>query len=227
MSTQVQRHINKFVSTNEQIILEIGCGDGRHLVDLRKRHLNLLVGAEYSYEFFMKSMRNKNSDINFIQCDAVYLPFKDNSADIIYSNSFFEHVYNPCLAVQEQYRSLKPTGHIIILVANLLSPKSFYNLFIRYFIKSRLKRGGVKWLFNKGKVEDNIYKEQYDFKIIKQKDEDLHSIFWWKKFLKSALPKGAQIIHLSTSRCDELFSIFRPILKYIWGGLVIVIRKSQ
>lgn len=220
---KLEKSIDPYILNSNQKILEIGCGDGRHLINFSKKYTNFLIGAEYTKELFEG---NKGVGVNFVSCDAVHLPFKSNNIDIIYSNSFFEHVYDPEKALKEQYRVLKSSGYLAIFVANLFNPKSFINLFFKYAIKSGFRKGGVKWLLNKRKVEDNIYFRKLNFKTIKQRDEDIRSFFWWKRFLKTSLPSNA-IFKLTTSRSDELPYFLRYLLKFFWGRIEIIIKKPQ
>jgi len=59
-------------------------------------------------------------DINFLACDARYLSFKDNSFDIIISNSTLDHVPEIELGMRECFRVLKPGGIMVISIHNKL-----------------------------------------------------------------------------------------------------------
>jgi ubiquinone/menaquinone biosynthesis C-methylase UbiE len=63
-------------------------------------------------------------------CDAHFLPFADQSFNLIYSVAVYEHLACPQLAAQEAYRVLKPGGYFLGNVS-FLEPwhdDSFYHM---------------------------------------------------------------------------------------------------
>ncbi len=89
-------------------------------------------------------------DINYIRldidpstkpniiADALHLPFKDNSIDVIIAKAIFEHIKDPFLATKEIRRVLKKGGVLFLLVPFFYrihaSPNDFYR-----FTKDGLK----------------------------------------------------------------------------------------
>lgn len=70
--------------TGKRSILDIGCGVGNLLVDIKSRlkeknNKMLLVGADYSREMTKIALRKfeRNRQPFFVICDAANLPFKD------------------------------------------------------------------------------------------------------------------------------------------------------
>ena len=53
-----------------------------------------------------------------IICDALYLPFRSECFNIVYSKTVFEHLNNPLNALTEQKRVLRRGGQIIVITDN-------------------------------------------------------------------------------------------------------------
>ena len=96
-------------------VLDIGCGTGNFLRELKKRNPRLLTGVDIS-ESMLEIARELSSgtDIKFIRCDAENLPFDDESFDIVTSTIAFHHFENPKRVLSETYRVLKSSGRVVI-----------------------------------------------------------------------------------------------------------------
>ncbi len=115
-------------------VLEIGCGEGRVLLELRKWFPDVdLVGvnkepwaamrgaeslpdvARYYGSFDESELaRIVLPEIRF--CDAKKLPFDDASFDVVISQVAFPHVRRKDLAIAEAWRVLRPSGVALIEV---------------------------------------------------------------------------------------------------------------
>ena len=99
-------------------ILEDGCGVGAYLNRFMQtaRHA---VGIEIEFErgqFAKQVCPNENTDI--VNSCGEYLPFKDNTYDLILSHEVIEHVNDDKLCIREMVRVLKPGGRIILFCPN-------------------------------------------------------------------------------------------------------------
>jgi len=64
--------------------------------------------------------RSQHENFSFFQIKNEYLPFPDNSFDIILSNHVIEHLQNQDLHLSEMARTLKPDGLIYLATPNRL-----------------------------------------------------------------------------------------------------------
>ena len=88
-------------------VLEIGCGGGQSRPWFQQRGM-LYVGTDISKIRVWEELRQfGGADV---LCDAHFLPFADESFDVVYSAAVFEHLACPVRAVQEIRRVLKPGG---------------------------------------------------------------------------------------------------------------------
>lgn len=107
-------------------VLDLGTGTG----DLAREALTQYPKARViASDFTLEMMRvgKQNGDLNFSTADALRLPFKDNTFDAVVSGFLMRNVTDIQKALQEQFRTLKPGGRIVVLDTtkpkkNLFSP---------------------------------------------------------------------------------------------------------
>ncbi|HNC09761.1 MAG TPA: ubiquinone/menaquinone biosynthesis methyltransferase [Anaerolineales bacterium] len=107
-------------------ILDLGTGTG----DLAREALTQYPKARVAAaDFTLEMMRvgKKSGPLNFSSADALHLPFLDKTFDAVVSGFLMRNVTDVQIALQEQYRVLKPGGRIVVLDTtkpkkNLLSP---------------------------------------------------------------------------------------------------------
>lgn len=108
-------------------VLEIGCGGGQCRAWFRKRGHNY-VGTDISRSRVSQELRTHGGPD--ILADAHFLPFKDESFDMVYSAAVTEHLACPLLMAQEVKRVLKPGGYFCSNVS-FMEPwhdASFYHM---------------------------------------------------------------------------------------------------
>jgi len=81
-----RRHvISKFELCDR--ILDLGCGDGTYIPYLQMKAIEV-VGLDCNVKKLMKA---KNLSIQAIRADALHLPFKDKSFDLVWASEVIEH----------------------------------------------------------------------------------------------------------------------------------------
>jgi len=113
----VETIVNKLEIENKAI-LDLGCGYGLHSIIL-SCYGNSVVGIDqhdHSINVFGKILKklDYNPSIPPIRGDAVNLPFKKNSFDIVYCNQFVSHVSDLAKCFLEVQRVLKEDGLAVI-----------------------------------------------------------------------------------------------------------------
>jgi demethylmenaquinone methyltransferase/2-methoxy-6-polyprenyl-1,4-benzoquinol methylase len=112
--------------TNAASLLDLGTGTG----DLAREALSQFPSAKVTAaDFTLEMMRvgQHVGPLNFSTADALRLPFNDSAFDAVVSGFLMRNVIDLQKAIQEQFRVLKPGGHVVILDTtrpkrNLLSP---------------------------------------------------------------------------------------------------------
>lgn len=99
-------------------VLEIGCAGGLLLHQLKQLlpgiHTTGIDRDDNHINYARRKTSELGLDCKFAVCDAVSLPFDDNTFDLTFSHTVIEHV-PPQLFLREQYRVLKPGGIITVM----------------------------------------------------------------------------------------------------------------
>jgi D-alanine-D-alanine ligase len=105
----------------ESCILDLCCGQGRHLLELARRGFSNLYGVDRSHYLISRAKRvarQQGFAATFREGDARKLRFRDNTFDLVYlaGNSFgyFESAEDDIAVLAELRRILKPSGQLLI-----------------------------------------------------------------------------------------------------------------
>lgn len=102
-------------------ILELGCGNGLSARMLRDKG-HRVIGTDLSYAFLEETDKWENKELRYLACDALNLPFNENSFELVCSNELLEHVTNAEKILNEMIRIVSPGGLIVIAGPSLCSP---------------------------------------------------------------------------------------------------------
>jgi SAM-dependent methyltransferase len=108
-------------SSSADRILDIGCGTGqstRLIMECNRR----VIGTDLSKLFMRSGGNSPDANPRFITSDASHLPFADHSFDVLCAMEFIEHVWPVEAILCEMDRVLKPSGRLVLMSPNLLSP---------------------------------------------------------------------------------------------------------
>lgn len=95
-------------------ILEIGCGPGALAEALHRWYPKAYITAIDRDSAFIQFAKEKQKNVEFLEADAVHLPFADGTFDVTISNTVSEHI-EPSKFYGEQFRVLKPGGVCLVL----------------------------------------------------------------------------------------------------------------
>ncbi len=95
-------------------ILEIGCGPGALAQALSRWYPHATVTGLDRDTTFIAFAKAHAPSIDFIEGDALHLPFPDGSMDVTISYTVMEHI-EPAIFLAEQMRVLRPGGICIVM----------------------------------------------------------------------------------------------------------------
>lgn len=124
-----ERRLQMIVNTaGERIegdILENGCGVGMYVENLAPFG-GKVTGLEFDFKRAAEAGQNSSRMLN---AAGEYLPFPENSFDLILSHEVLEHVQSDVDAVREMVRVLKPGGRATIFVPNRWYPFETHGIY--------------------------------------------------------------------------------------------------
>lgn len=166
----------------DSCILDLCCGQGRHLLELASRGYSNLHGIDRSHYLISRAKRVSRElgfEVVFKEGDARKLRFPESMFDLIYiaGNSFgyFESIHDDVTVLHELRRLLKPNAQLLIdftdgdYLRNNFEPRSWEWIDKNYFVcrersiskdSSRLISREVITHTKKGVVADQFYAER-------------------------------------------------------------------
>ncbi|MGD8448397.1 MAG: methyltransferase domain-containing protein [Desulfobacterales bacterium] len=110
--------------STDDTILDLCCGQGRHVLELARRKYKVegLDRSRYLIQKAKASAKKENLNLKFKEGDARKLPFSPDSFEVVtmIGNSFgyFESVRDDLRILKEIFRVLKPWGQVLLDVTN-------------------------------------------------------------------------------------------------------------
>jgi len=176
---EVEWMVKEYLTSPEMKILDVGCGTGRHAINLAAKGYRNITGIDLSpgmVEAARKVAEEKGVSIDFRVCDARELPFKNefDAALCLCEGAFglLEDDYENYKVLKAVHRSLKKRGIFILTTLNLFRDEKFDPMTCRVDMEVEItnKDGQKKTV----KCSDRSYSfpelkwalEQYGFEVV-------------------------------------------------------------
>ncbi len=95
-------------------VLELGTGNGKTLISIIKQKPSKVIAMDFSSKSIeiSSNLFKKEKNIKFLKADATYLPFKENSFEVIFARYILNNLIKKerLKAIKEIYRVLKEDG---------------------------------------------------------------------------------------------------------------------
>ena len=138
-----------------EVILDVGCGHGRDLIQLSKKGC-ICTGIDFSSRMIEEARKELLKDcieeVGLEIGDAANLRFSDETFDKVYASEVLEHIPNYNRAISEMARVLKPAGYLVITTPNR---RSLYG-FDRYVVSEKLLRIRRRHPYDAWKIFDEL-----------------------------------------------------------------------
>ncbi|MFK7829778.1 MAG: class I SAM-dependent methyltransferase [Congregibacter sp.] len=171
-----------------QCVLDLGCGEGRHViaacalehVDAVGLDLSLddLTTAQQRMAEFRKEAADDPALFALLAGDALRLPFADASFDAVICSEVLEHIPDYRRVLNEIHRVLKPGGRLCATVPRAWCERICWALSRDY----HQVPGGHLRIFNAGALRAEISSAGFEF-YFEHGAHALHSIYWWLQCL--------------------------------------------
>ena len=186
-------------------VLDLGCGEGRHVISVYLEQAVDAVGVDLSLRDlvttrgkFEEFVAETTADRSFVlsSANALALPFADNSFDKVICSEVLEHIPDYQGALREIQRVLKPGGLFCASV-----PRSWPERVCWAFSEAyHLVPGGHIRIFDGAELRDDIEglgMRQYH----RHWAHALHVPFWWLKCLFWDQQDSNWLLHLVKPVC--------------------------
>lgn len=116
-----------FFHPEKGILLDMGCGTGFGAKMLAEKHLPLsIIGFDLAFGMLTETCQKiRGSRVRLVCANAHSLPFRENSAQFIFSNMSLQWCENLQLVFKESLRVLKPQG---VFVFSMVGPDTLREL---------------------------------------------------------------------------------------------------
>jgi len=167
------------------VVLDAGCGSGRHLRALARLPDLKIFGIDRSQRDIDDALKALNEMPDAISrgysvtcADITALPFENEYFDCVICSEVLEHIPEHEAALQELVRVLKPNGEIVVSVPRYFSER------ICWLISSQYSNdeGGHIRIYKKKKLQKMLAGQGLQCWKINYKHA-LHAPYWWLKCL--------------------------------------------
>lgn len=104
--------------------LDVGCGTGHHLADLRRRGFEV-AGVDGSPEMVARA-RDRNQGVSIECADVEALPFLSGRFDLVLCIEVLRYLRNPAGCLRELARVLRPGGVCLVTATPLLNLNGYW-----------------------------------------------------------------------------------------------------
>lgn len=106
---------------SRSICLDVGCSSGIITFEISSL-FRVTIGLDYDKDALASTDPNVRTRIPFVRGDAMRLPIRNESVDVVVCAQVYEHVPDPKILVSEIYRVLSPGGVVFFSGPNWLFP---------------------------------------------------------------------------------------------------------
>lgn len=184
-------------------ILDIGVATANSFALLNKRRLDIdFFGCDISFEMLMCARKKFSKNLFLTQSDGEYLPFKDNSFNIIASNATLQWAKDLYKVFCETHRVLKEDGKFYFTI---FGPKTLQELRhsfdMAYSIVGASPKRHVRTFKAKDEIVDLLRKAcfsaiELDVSYEEELFSDAFSLIRWLKSIGSGMAKDTNLTGL-------------------------------
>ncbi len=141
------RELGEMLARPGSVAVDVCCGTGDLALAFSRHMHGTIVGADFSKPMLLRARAKsfvRDRKISYLEADALNLPFREKSLDVIGSAFGFRNLANYGDGLREMHRVLKPGGMIALLEFSRVRWPVFGPLF-RFYFRHILPRLGT-WI---------------------------------------------------------------------------------
>lgn len=206
-------------------LLDIGCGWGRWSINAANKGYEV-IGIDISIENLILAKKISESfklkNCNFICCDVLDLPLKENTFDQVFSFSFLQHFSQNKLEIILKNISNKMKSKSIFKtqMVNKFALRSIYNIFKIKFTKQKVLNDFDVRYFSIQKI-NRIFS-----KYFKVKNFENYSFFTQAPISDYNILSLKSKLFLNISKIFNLISLYLKFFKYVSDNCLFTLEKK-
>lgn len=228
-------NLDVFKVREKDVVLDAGCGDGRHVLAIAKMPCRL-VALDTSWidllkVFFVVSLMNHKGELKayaeVVRGDVRRLPFKENSFTKVICTEVLEHIKEDREAIGELARVTDGKGCVAVSVPTRASERLYGRLSAKYF---RSPGGHIK-IYREDKLLEKL-KEGGLRPVRVYYEHALHTVYWLLKCLagldndKAIIPALWRLLLIYSPRV-KLIRIVEKFFNYVFPKSVVFYLKKK
>lgn len=171
--------------TGSELILDAGCGNGRHIWQVCKINTGKSVAFDLDIpslqraQYMLQNMEEKKECVGpwfMVAGSVTSLPFADRLFDKVICSEVLEHIPDLNRAVSELVRVLKPGGILAVSVPSYFAESVCWKISDEYHNTP----GGHIRIFKHNEILDLLKGFNLEIFEVRYK-HSLHSIYWWSR----------------------------------------------
>lgn len=216
---------SKLYKNKNEKLLDIGCGWGRWTISSAKKGYES-VGIDISINSLIiaKKISEKLNlkNCNFICCDVLDLPFKENTFDKVFSFSFLQHFSQKNLEtiLKNIVNKMKASSTFKTQMVNKYAFRSVYNIFKKKFFKRETTKNFDVRYFSIRKL-NKIFNQYFIIKKIEN-----YSFFTQAQTTDYNIMSLKSKFFLNMSKALNFIASYLKFLKYISDNCIYILKKK-